>query len=288
MRKTPKIWIKKIVFIFVGMFTLALANSICTYAKGNRTEDQMAASSYIERRVRSVYHNMQLVFEAYYDVDGNLQKQAAGNVAIEQSWDGDELASKSYLDQNGQPINRVDGYSKAVWKRNKEGTKYIAFFDVTGSEIDIEGLNLIGQEKSFNDGWSEWFSPDSTKAFTLFTVDEICLGKKAEGDLYTCQFDIEFSNVTVPEGKSFEFKTQGKTDGEWNGSNLWWVVAYMNKAPKDGIYTFSKTVRLDSKMADASVFEIGFRCDNWLSGAFRIRNIKIEKGASASEWTPGI
>ena len=41
-------------------------------------------------------------------------------------------------------------------------------------------------------------------------------------------------------------------------------------------------------MAQGSDFQIAFRCDNWASGSFRIRDVKIEKGDSATKWTPGL
>ena len=69
--------------------------------------------------------------------------------------------------------------------------------------------------------------------------------------------------------------------------NPWWLVAYLGSSPEDGIYSFNHTVILDEEAAASSIFELGFRCDNWASGAFRVRKIKIEKGDHASEWSPG-
>ncbi len=61
------------------------------------------------------------------------------------------------------------------------------------------------------------------------------------------------------------------------------------EAPEDGMYRFAVTNTantVNDKMAGASAFSIGFRCDNWASAAFRVRNIIIEKGAEATKRSP--
>ena len=62
----------------------------------------------------------------------------------------------------------------------------------------------------------------------------------------------------------------------------------MEAAPEDGVYRFTATRTIDDAMATASNFELGFRCDNWACGSFRVRNIKIEKGNTVTSWTPGL
>ena len=41
------------------------------------------------------------------------------------------------------------------------------------------------------------------------------------------------------------------------------------------------------KMVHATTFNLGFRCDYWNSGMFRIRKVKVEYGDTATEWTLG-
>ena len=130
-------------------------------------------------------------------------------------------------------------------------------------------------------------TPKGNTPYELFYIGDFYLGEKKPGDVYTCQIEIEFSDVSAVDGKQFEFKMQGKTDDGWEITNPWWKVAYCTTPPKNGVYPYIKTVILDEDMAEASKFEIEFRCDNWSHGSFRYRMIKIEKGLKATEWTPG-
>ena len=285
MRETQIRW-KRIVLAIV----LAVCALVTPKARVNAEgiNESSLAESYMAQGIRAAYHNMHLLYEAYYDEEGNLTSQAAGHVAIEQDWDGDVLVSRTYLDENCQPMNRIDGYSKAVWEEDESGTRCVVFYDKDGCKVDSTGLNLVRDVKVSSNGWSEWMSPDEDAPYTLFVVDEINLGEKNEGDAYTCQIEIEFRNVTGVEGKTCGFKTQGKTDDGWSVGNPWWIVAYWDSLPENTIYKFEKTTIIDQEMARASVFEIGFRCDNWASGSFRVRKIKSEKGHSATDWTPGL
>ena len=61
----------------------------------------------------------------------------------------------------------------------------------------------------------------------------------------------------------------------------------IGQPPADGIYTFTVTREVSDAMIDASVFGVGFRCDYWASGSFRVRKVKIDKGDSQTEWEPG-
>ena len=109
------------------------------------------------------------------------------------------------------------------------------------------------------------------------------------GDTYTCQIEIEFSGVNKTAGEDFRFWTQGATDGVWTIGNIWNSnLIILTDVPSDGVYTYTVTNTLTEDMANASTFDIGFRYDNWASGKFRVRHVKIEKGDEATEWTPGI
>ena len=47
------------------------------------------------------------------------------------------------------------------------------------------------------------------------------------------------------------------------------------------------TSYLNEEMAKSENFNIDFRADNWASGSFRIRKLKIEKGGIETAWSPG-
>ena len=95
--------------------------------------------------------------------------------------------------------------------------------------------------------------------------------------------------MTDMDGRPFYFWTQGSVDGRWDIGNIWdGSLVWLEAPPGDGVYKYISTRVVDENMAKASSFELGFRCDNWASGSFRVRNIKVEKGNNATEWTPGL
>lgn len=226
--------------------------------------------------------------ESYFDINGEPLLQTAGYAAIEQEWENNDLISRTYLDPDGHPINRVDGYSKVIWEEI-EGVKTVRFYDIDGGEIPSEGLNLIKDMVICEDGWSEWFAPGYKRKNSTIYFNTISLDDRVAGDSYTCQFDIEFRGVTGVVGEEFLFQTQGSVDGKWNGGNIWTPdLICLKSPPGDGIQRCLSTIRISEKAVHASEFSIGFRFDHWASGEFRIKGVKIEKGQKPTEWTPGI
>lgn len=193
------------------------------------------------------------------------------------------LIARYYLNDKDIETDRADGFSKVEWIT--DGTDKVILLDEGGRQIDITGINLV---KDADDNWSEWISPQYYTANSCIVTDTVVLGEKKEGDNYSCQFEIEFRNVSVAQGHEFLFQTQGAVDNGWNVNNVWGLFAVLHDSPPDGVYQYSMTCRLDEDMANASEFDIGFRCDNWSSGEFRIRKIKIEKNTQPSEWTQGL
>ena len=166
--------------------------------------------------------------------------------------------------------------------------KDVVFYNTGGYVVPSEGINLFGENKVGFDGWSEWITPTYNIENEYIVIDVISLDKRAEEDMYTNQIEIEFKGVKATDGESFLFATQGATDWKWDIGNIWnWDLVCLREPPEDGMESFISTARINEKMVDASDFHIGFRCDNWADGMFRIRNVKIEKGSLKTEWTPG-
>ena len=139
------------------------------------------------------------------------------------------------------------------------------------------------------DGWSKWYISRIGMINATINIATMNLGDKAPGDEYTCQIEIEFRDVASIPGQCFSFYTQGATDDSWDVKNVWNMeLLKFDDAPEDGIYRFTATQTLDDRMAAISKFNIGFRCDYWASGSFRVRSIKVEKGDTVSAWTPGL
>ena len=121
------------------------------------------------------------------------------------------------------------------------------------------------------------------------TIGSVNLGQKAEGDVYTCQLEIEFKGVTATEEQVFNFRSQGKQDSRWYTGNPWnRSLVELNKPPEDGVYTYTVTNTVSGAMTEVSTFSLGFRCDYWASGSYRVRFVKIEKGDTVGAWTPGL
>ena len=279
-------WLKLIMAI-IGI--CVLVSSCLTHVNAeNSLSDLISVTDYLERGIRAAYHNMHLLFEAYYNKEGNLQKQIAGHVAIEQKWDGDVLVSRTYLDANGNPMNRIDGYARVAWIDSGR----VKYYNKDGSEVSINGLNLTKDAIIYSDGWSEWMAPEYDVENCIINIGNFNLGDSMEGDEFTLSVTIEFRNVTSTTGESFAFRTAGSVNNvwdKWSEKNPWnFSYIDVNSVPTDGVYIFTKTISKTNGMSESSKCNMGFRCDFWNSGAFRIRDLKVEKGNTATEWSPGL
>ena len=228
--------------------------------------------------------------ERYYTMEGEPYTQIAGYTAIEQKYDEKGLSSRVYLNAMGEKILRTDGYAEARWVTEQNSSvRNMILFDLEENEISLGSLNLAKDIWFDNSEWSAWMTPTANKTNCCFYIGTTNLGRKETGYEYTCQIEIEFSGVRKTEGESFKFWTQGAADGSWNVGNIWDPnLVNLSEPPEDGVYTYVVTRTLNENMANASTFDLGFRCDNWASGKFRVRHVKIEKGNEATEWTPGI
>lgn len=246
----------------------------------------IAGSGYAE--VHRAYEGKNLIREEYYGSDGKPYLQTAGYTAIVQEWNEDTLLSRAYINSDGQIINRTDGYAKAVWEQGETCTE-VHFYDANDLEVDI-GLRNLARDVMVNaDGWSDWLIPNYNTVNSCHNIGYTNIGPKAEGDVYTCTIEVEFKNVIATDGQAFRFWTQGAQDGKWNSGNVWnEKLVYLFEAPEDGVYRYTATVAVSGAMVDISTFDIGFRCDYWASGMYRVRDVKIEKGETSTEWSPGL
>lgn len=264
-------------------------NVILERFKDNMGRMVVTPSGYAEARFVYSKDN-HLVGQEFYGLDGNILNKPGGYVAISQKWDEDTLLSRTYLGMDGTPIDRMDGYATVAWEEDEfKPTKNVKFYNKKGEEVDSSDANLANGICTDADGWSEWMTPIPNKINSFFVIGSFSLGKKVTGDSYTCQTEIEFKNVTATDGHDFRMWTQGATDGNWNAGNIWDAkLVWIDTVPEDGIYKFTSTRQLSEAMTNISNFDIGFRCDYWASGSFRVRNVMIKKGDFIDEWTPGL
>ena len=146
-----------------------------------------------------------------------------------------------------------------------------------------DGINVAN---GTSNQWSDWMTPAYDAENSCFTIAYAYPGERQVGDTYTCHVEVEFADVTATEGQAFGFTTQGAVDGGWNVANIWTPsFIKLTDAPSDGVYSYTYISFINEGNADAVKFDLGFRCDYWASGAFRVRNLKVEKGARATEWS---
>ena len=151
-----------------------------------------------------------------------------------------------------------------------------------------DGINLAA---GTSDEWSEWMSPNYNESNQTFYVSYATLDDTDIGDAFTCQVEIEFKNVIGADNETslggFNFRTQGSVDGNWEIDNIWNpCLVNLRETPQNGIYKYIFTSRITQNNVNGHLFNIGFRCDFWESGSFRVRRIKIEKGTKNTDWTP--
>lgn len=230
-----------------------------------------------------------LIRESYYTSAGKPLAQPAGYSEIVQEWERGQLSSRTYLDAYSKPINRTDGYAKAMWIQDEKGVWNVCFADIAGNVVSSEGLNLAMDIKCGMDGWSEWMIPNPNTVNYCFNIGYVNLGQKSTGDVYTAQMEIEFEDVSATSNQAFRFWTQGAQDGKWTTGNVWnGNLINLTEVPENGVYSCTSAVEVSEDMAGISTFNIGFRCDYWASGAFRVRGVTVKKGSDASVWTPGV
>lgn len=234
--------------------------------------------------VRRVFQNDNLISEEYYDTEGRPVKNIAGFASFQTEYDtnGNKIC-RTYYDEESEQADRIDGYSKADWSKED-----VSFCDIDGNILPLEGINLFTTYLSCGNSWSEWMTPTPGMENCTFYIGTINLGENEAGDVYSCQIEIEFRDVECINGKPFLFLTQGAADEKWGVGNVWDYFVYLTEVPTNGVYQYVTTKNIDSNIADAVNFNVGFRCDHWKSGSFRVRKVKIEKNNKPSEWSYGV
>ena len=232
-----------------------------------------------------------IIREEYYDANGWPKTLPAGYEVLEQDYnEAGELVGRRYLNSQFEHIIRTDGYSEVRWIFNEETDSYdIQFFSLDGVRISTDDKNLAIDIPGDDKNWSEWMIPEYNTDNSTIYIGTINLGEKKAGDVYTCQVEIEYKGVSATQGMPFRFWTQGSADGKWNIGNVWSMnLVNVQEPPQDGIYQYTISNHVNEKMEGITNFDIGFRCDYWGRGMFRVRKVQIEKGRTPNAWKPGI
>ena len=108
-------------------------------------------------------------------------------------------------------------------------------------------------------------------------------------DVFTVSFDIDVKKFTAGTGGNFKIFLQGSVDNAWIIANPFVSYNFSEKSlAGDFTEHVSYTCKIThSNQVSASKFDFGFRC-NYSDGTGKIRfkNIKVEKGNIATDWTP--
>ncbi len=267
-------------------------NNLCIKELYFDENEKKITSTFGYAEIRREYDDKnRCVCERYYDEKGEACVFEAGYSGKRMYYDESDLLIKlNYLDSEGNEKVRNDGFSEVQWIFNEQkGTRDIALFDDKGVEVSLEYINLFRGGDFHEDSWSNWMTPEKNVTISCFQIGMANLGPKEEGDVYSCSLLVEFQDVEATPGEQFLFWTQGLADGTWDYGNIWDPsLIYFKEAPQDGVYYFSTNVAIDEKMVQASEFNIGFRCDNWAKGAFRVKEVMIHKGDYEMSWKPGL
>lgn len=151
--------------------------------------------------------------------------------------------------------------------------------------ISVGGRNIA---RNTSNEWSHWITPrpNSTNA-TAYSGSTIYFPLEINvGDEYYIQCEIEFDNVTPSDGKRSYFALQGSVDGklEAHKFNPWNAYIY---DVKNGVTKISNKVTSNVKPTPTEIYAAcGFRVDNWATGRYRWRRIKVEIGNKPTDWSP--
>lgn len=200
-----------------------------------------------------------------------------------------EAWNKANNAQNGVGLltTRVESAETSISKNNEEIALRAKKTEVTEAinNIDIGGRNLARQTSN---EWGRWYSPLNESNY-VEVISLIYPGPRSVGDVFTLSFDIDVKKFTGSGDGPFALYVQGDVDGSWTFGNPFTNYNFATKALA-GDYTehVSYTCKIgNADQAKAVRFQFMYRCDySDGTGKFRIRNLKVEKGTFATDWTP--
>ena len=158
----------------------------------------------------------------------------------------------------------------------------------TLDSLVVGGRNLARHTSS---DWSEWITPKADATNWCNTYAVMYPGDMKIGDVFTISFDFEVKKFTSSSKSDFGIGFQGSVDFKWNISNPFipYDSELKNKAlAGDFVKHISKKCTIqNAAQASAKMFEFAVRCDySDGTGKHRIRNLKLERGNVATDWSP--
>lgn len=246
-------------------------------SQANATDEQLTAAKAEVEKAKTAAATAQ-----------STANTAKSNAATAQATaDTAKANAKTAQDDVDALKNRVTSAETSI-KQNSDAIALRATKTEVTSAID--GINVGGRNLARNTSneWSDWITPkaNSTNATAssgsiIYFPTEINVG-----DDYYVQCEVEFDNVTASDGKISYFYLQGSVDGKWEAGkfNPW---SYWIKNIENGIVHFSVKKTSNVKPTPPEVYaDCGFRVDDWATGRYRWRRIKVELGNKPTDWSP--
>lgn len=224
-----------------------------------------------------------LINEVKQTADANTASISSMQTVIDSKADGTtvtELTTRtSTLEQN------LTGFKTEV------STTYATKTNVTDAinDISIGGKNLL---LNTSDEWSDWYTPTANAANrSAFPFGSTGTCEFATvGQEVTFSADIEWSGFTTSSNGTFLITQVAYWANEDESSVAYSpafkLVGSITEPPSDGIVHYSETTTLYIDRTDKTTVRPYLRFDYIGSGKFRVKNVKLEIGNKATDWTP--
>lgn len=152
--------------------------------------------------------------------------------------------------------------------------------------LEIGGRNLARKTSS---EWTNWWVPTANKVNICTVLSYIYPGSIKVGDIFTVSFDIDIKKFTKSVDGNLKVSIQGSVDGSWTIVNPFGRYDITNKiTSNDCTEHITYIAKIGSEaQASSSKFDFGIRCDySDGTGKLRLKNLKVERGNKATDWTP--